>query len=148
MDSLSRLSRWLIPAAVAGLSWGTVQVHPIQADSGIQGFVLPSGNIICGSWVDGGQGYLRCHVQSGLRPLPPQPADCNLDWGHEILLNANGQTEVLCVGDTIAGPYPRLNYNQVWERNGFRCEAKTTGLTCRARNGRGMFLSRERWRKI
>jgi hypothetical protein len=110
-----------------------------------EGFFVPSRNIFCGF---SGSDTLRCHISSGLKPLPAKPADCNLDWGNDIVLRRNGTVEVACVGDTIAGNYATIAYNRPWQSNGFRCQATTSGLTCRASNGKGFFLSRERWRRV
>ena len=48
------------------------------------GFKTPSNNIYC-RFAEGVHGdvpsYLRCDIKESYGPLPPRPADCDLDWG-------------------------------------------------------------------
>ena len=108
-----------------------------------EGFILPSGNIYCYS---SNSNYLRCEIASGLNPMPPQPESCQLDWGFGLILSHQDSARVLCAGDTIMGEnLPTLSYGNNWENAGFKCTSQTAGLTCTNLNGRGFFLSRERW---
>jgi hypothetical protein len=91
---------------------------------------------------------LRCQTKFALKPLPPKPADCDLDWGGGLILANNGQVSGVCAGDTVAGNYTTLAYGRAWEKNGFRCVASRSGLTCKSRNGKGFFLSSKIWKRI
>jgi hypothetical protein len=113
------------------------------------GFSTPSQNIDCVYQEDERDvPSLRCQTKFVLKPLPPKPADCDLDWGGGLRLANSGRVSVVCAGDTVAGDYSTLDYGRVWEKNGLRCVARRLGLTCKSRNGKGFFLSRESWRRI
>ena len=109
-------------------------------------FVLPSGNIYC-ALVGVEQDALRCEIGSMLNPIPPQPDNCEFDWGAGFLLPQQSQAEILCISDTIAGlarDYT-LSYGSIWTNAGFECQSQKIGLTCKNSNGQGFFLSREKW---
>jgi hypothetical protein len=112
-------------------------------------FSTPSGNIDC-VYMESDRDVpsLRCQTEFVLNPLPPKPADCDLDWGGGLRLESDGKVEVVCAGDTIAGDYAPLTYGEVWEKSGLRCVSRRRGLTCSSRNGKGFFLSRQGWRRI
>jgi hypothetical protein len=110
-------------------------------------FVLPSGNIHCGTYEDydrGGFAGLRCDIHTPMKPTPK--GACELDWTGLELPNS-GKAHTVCAGDTVAGPdYPVLKYGQRWARQDVSCTAATTGLTCKSQSGHGFFLSRESWK--
>jgi hypothetical protein len=116
------------------------------------GFFLPSKNIYCllrktNDPNDARRDFLRCEIASSLKPKPPQPADCPLDWGSGLVLRRTGNTEVLCAADSIYDKtYPTLQYGQTWKNAGFTCSATRDGLTCTNPQGNGFFLNREEWR--
>jgi hypothetical protein len=108
-------------------------------------FRTPSGNIGCAIF----QGQLRCDIRSGLRPRPPRPATCELDWGLGLTLERSGRARVVCAGDTVLDPRARvLGYGSTWRRSGIACTSRAAGLTCTNASGRGFFLSREGWRRL
>ena len=107
-------------------------------------FVLPSGNIYC-ALVGVEQDALRCEIRSMLNPMPPQPDDCEFDWGAGFLLPQQSQAEILCISDTIGGSDYTLSYESIWSNAGFECKSQKIGLTCKNSNGQGFFLSREKW---
>ena len=112
-------------------------------------FTTPSKNIDCVYMEDERDvPSLRCQTKFVLKPLPPKPADCDLDWGGGLTLANNGQVSVVCAGDTVAGNYATLAYGRAWEKSGLRCVASRSGLTCKSRNGKGFFLSSRSWRRI
>jgi hypothetical protein len=112
-------------------------------------FSTPSKNIDCVYLEDDRDvPSLRCQTKFVLKPLPPKPADCDLDWGGGLTLANNGQVAVVCAGDTVVGDYTTLAYGRAWEKNGLRCIARRPGLTCKSRNGKGFFLSSRSWRRI
>ena len=59
--------------------------------------------------------------------------------GNDILLFIGGYNGE----DVPRSKRPVLAYGDVFEKRGFRCKSRDTGLTCR-REGHGFFLSRER----
>ncbi len=119
---------------------------PASARAATAYFETPSRNIACG-WYSGDGGFLRCEIASLLRPLPPRPADCDVDWGYGISMGRTGRAHVLCAGDTVRrqGKVRILAYGTSWQRGGFRCSSSRAGLRCVNASGRGFFLSRERW---
>jgi hypothetical protein len=120
---------------------------PASAQAASAYFETPSRNIACGWYSDSG-GSLRCEIGSLLRPMPPRPASCDVDWGYGISMGRTGRAQVLCAGDTIrrTGNVRILAYGLTWQRGGFRCTSSRAGLRCVNASGRGFFLSRERWR--
>ncbi|MGL5060775.1 MAG: DUF6636 domain-containing protein [Microcoleus sp.] len=116
------------------------------------GFFLPSKNIYCrlrkaSDRNDASRDFLRCEIASSLKPTPPQPSDCQLDWGSGLVLPRAKKTEVLCAADSIYDPtYPTLQYGQTWKNAGFTCSATRDGLTCSNPQQQGFFLNREEWR--
>jgi hypothetical protein len=110
-----------------------------------QGFRSPSGNIHC-LFVPA-EGFLRCDLLDSALPPPPQPAECDLDWGRAFGLAASGPAQRLCAGDTVAvppGSTPVLAYGTAWVGGGLRCESRTDGMLCRNAMGHGFHLSRGR----
>ena len=134
----------LVPAALGAPTLGT---------SGF--FKTPSGKIFC-QWSTGGSpsALLECGVTTGLKPpLPKTGADCkHLDYvGNRISLAITGRAQpVPCAGD--AGPFADpahsvlLRYGKAWGAGGLRCSEKTSGLTCKNRDGHGFFMSLRSWR--
>ena len=121
------------PAAAAAASAGPVV-----------SFRTPTGNIGCVSTSGLGPGAsLRCDIRSGLRPRPQRPGNCDLDWGDSYQLSATGRAAITCHGDTAIDPRARvLRYGSTWQRSGFTCRSKPTGLRCRNRSGHGFFVSK------
>ncbi len=108
-------------------------------------FILPSGNIYC-ALVGTNQDALRCEIASLLNPLPPQPADCQFDWGAGFFLPQQSPATILCISDTIASNDYTLAYGSTWTHAGFECQSHQIGLTCKNSHGQGFFLSREQWK--
>jgi Family of unknown function (DUF6636) len=108
-------------------------------------FRTPSHNIGCGySKFPGEPANLRCDIRSGLKPRPPKPKKCDLDWAYGYAMGRTGRAGTFCAGDTVLDPKARvLGYGNTWQRNGFNCTSRTTGLTCRNLSGHGFYLSRE-----
>jgi hypothetical protein len=93
--------------------------------------------------------FLRCDIDGGLRPAPPRPASCDLDWGQGLSLAKRGRAHVVCAGDTTADPSARvIGYGKTWARGGFRCEVRRRGLTCENAAEHGFFLSAASWRRF
>jgi hypothetical protein len=114
-----------------------------EDDFSRNGFIMPSKNIYCVIYGD----RLRCEIVSRLKPMPPQPESCNLDWGGGLSLPKFGKPSVICAGDSAYSPnYKTLAYGKTWSRGGFVCKSRTNGLTCTNPKGNGFFLNREEWK--
>ena len=106
-------------------------------------FRTPSGNIGCA--FNSLPASLRCDILSGLKPRPPKPRGCDLDWGFGYTLGPTGRARVVCAGDTAVDRAAKvLRYGQRWSRGGFTCFSRVGGLRCTNRSGHGFFLSRLR----
>lgn len=106
-------------------------------------FQTPSGNVGCAMYEDG----VRCDIREREWAPPPQPSDCNLDWGHAISLDYGGST-FLCAGDTVLSPegegaYPVLEYGEAAAEGPFVCESRERALICVAESSHGFRLSAE-----
>jgi hypothetical protein len=103
-------------------------------------FRTPSGTIGCVSGPS-----LRCDIRSGVRPRPPRPATCDLDWAVGFTVGATGRATIVCAGDTAIDQGARvLRYGNRWSRGRFACLSRSVGLRCTNRSGHGFFLSRGR----
>ena len=107
-------------------------------------FRTPSGNIGCYYTSNRDlRASLRCDIRSGLKPRPPKPRNCPLDWGDSYELAPTGRALYTCHGDTAIDPTSRvLKYGTRWSRGGFTCASRKAGLRCSNRSGHGFFLSR------
>ncbi|MGV3524974.1 MAG: DUF6636 domain-containing protein [Candidatus Sericytochromatia bacterium] len=101
------------------------------------GFRTPSGNIACDLY----DGILRCDLLKNEAPIPPQPKDCELDWGNMFSMGVRGKPSRLCAGDTVFGNQAVLPYGKTWSQGGFHCTSAATGLTCRNRDKHGWMLN-------
>lgn len=116
------------------------------APSTVVSFRTPSGNIGC-VYAAGlaAAPSLRCDIRSRLRPRPPKPPACALDWGDSFAMSRTGRVRVTCHGDTAIIPSSRaLRYGSSWARGGFVCASRVNGLRCRNASDHGFFLSRRR----
>jgi len=113
--------------------------------TGADTFRLPSGNIYCAyEHYSFAPKDLRCEIRTGVKPLPPKPAWCDVDWGAGYAMRQIGFAHVLCVGDTIFDPKAKvLAYGATWTGGGFSCTSQTSGLRCTNPRGHGFFLGKE-----
>jgi hypothetical protein len=108
-------------------------------------FRTPSGNIGCVYMGNLGPASLRCDIRSGLRPRPPKPSGCDLDWGDSYALDRTGRAHLTCHGDTAILPGARvLRYGSTWKSGGIVCKSRISGLRCHNASGHGFFLSKQR----
>ncbi|MBU7582330.1 MAG: hypothetical protein KAF91_05380 [Nostoc sp. TH1S01] len=106
-------------------------------------FQTPSGNIHCLIADES----IRCDVLQITGRIPPQPKDCELDWGHAFIIDSRGGGYRGCYGDTVVDANsPILQYGKTLRYQGFVCTSRRTGLTCINRDKRGWELSREQQR--
>lgn len=104
-------------------------------------FQTPSKNIGCG-FTDQ-PNFLRCDIDSGLKPEPAKPKSCEGDFGFAVGVKTTGKAYFLCVSDTVRNPTARiLRYGTTWRRSGVTCSSSKTGLRCTNQGGHGFFLSR------
>jgi Bacterial SH3 domain len=112
------------------------------------GFKTPSNNIYC-QFAEGVYGdfpsSVRCDIKESYGPLPPRPADCDLEWrGAYTISQEDRSGQLICHGDTVIDDaLPTLSYGQSWRRGGLRCKSESTGVTCINALGHGFFISRE-----
>jgi hypothetical protein len=97
----------------------------VDADQGPAYFLLPSMNIGCIF----GDGHVRCDISGKTFTPPPQPADCELDWGNGIEVG-DGEASFVCAGDTALGGPDVLEYGLSAQRGSLRCDSAETGITC------------------
>jgi hypothetical protein len=110
-------------------------------------FRTPTSNIGCVYGSEPGRTgpYLRCDILSGLKPKPPRPRGCTLDWTFGFQMNRIGRARIVCAGDTAVDRRAKvLRYGHKWSAGGFLCTSRRTGLRCRNRSGHGWVLSRAR----
>jgi hypothetical protein len=105
---------------------------------------LPSRNIGC--MFNRSPRTLRCDVRTGLKPAPPRPRGCDLDWAYGLELTAASRPHTFCAGDTVLSQGPVLAYGSRLHLEGFTCLSQRAGLQCTNPAGHGFFLSRRRWK--
>jgi hypothetical protein len=135
--------------AVALVSAGTV-----ASVTRLPGFRSPSGNIKC-FFSPGKPSVMRCMIAQAdyARKLvhycgsPP----IQVDWaGFE--LGATRKGSVSCSGGVLYDPstqrptFTTLAYGKSWRHGVFTCWSRVSGVTCRNREGNGLFVSRRSWR--
>ena len=88
---------------------------PASAGASFVFFQTPSHNIGC--VYSSSPASLRCDIRSGLRPRPPRPGNCDVDWGDSYGLGATGRATITCHGDTAIDRNSRiLRYGSTWKR--------------------------------
>jgi hypothetical protein len=110
-------------------------------------FHTPSNNIHCMGIVSETGNAVDCELlqMDNTKPLLPQPADCDLDWGSRFAVGETGGGYMVCAGDTVRDPNGiTLAYGKTFELRGLTCTSSEKGLDCRNGEGHGFFLSRAR----
>jgi hypothetical protein len=147
-----RVSRacWLLAAVLLGIG---ICAGPAVAVTRLPGFRSPSGNISC-LFVPGRPVTLLCGIAHADYAAALQDgcmARATVDW-HGFTLPATRKGSVSCSGGILYNPdtqrpsYVTLAYGKRWQQGVFTCDSRVTGVTCRNRNGHGLFLSRQAWR--
>ncbi|MFI5888820.1 DUF6636 domain-containing protein [Actinoplanes sp. NPDC051513] len=105
-------------------------------------FQTPSNNIVCSLTASA----VRCDIVRKTWTPPPEPADCELDWGNGMYIEA-GKAGMTCTGDTLIGSAKEtLGYGKGLRSGAVACESVSTGLTCRdEKTGRGFTLAVARY---
>ncbi|GAA0458003.1 hypothetical protein Ade02nite_07230 [Paractinoplanes deccanensis] len=120
------------PSAVAGLG---SRVQEVSAAT----FQSPSKNIVC----DLTTTTVRCDILEKQWSAPPQPEDCQLDWGNGMFLQ-DGKADFTCAGDTLAGSATEtLEYGEAVRAGTIRCDSTPRSVTCEdEKSGHGFALAR------
>jgi hypothetical protein len=125
----------------------SITVVPVDVE--FTHFASPSGNIAC-VITSSGDGELvargvRCDIDERDWSPPARPADCQLDYGHGVLLGVGESAQLLCAGDTTIGSDSEpLAYGDAITAGPLRCESAQSGITCRdVESGHGFSISRE-----
>jgi hypothetical protein len=111
----------------------------------LPGFRSPTGNIKCFVVRS-----LYCEIDKANYRQRLQ-ARCGLDW-HGFELNAMSRAKSYCTSNaaynmgTERPNNAKLAYGKSFRHGVFTCQSRVTGVTCRNRNGHGLFLSRQAWR--
>jgi hypothetical protein len=119
---------------------------PAAAAAGPQSFQVPSKGIVC-SYLPADTAhaaFLRCDIDGGIKPLPPRPASCPVDWGLGYEMNKTGRVHPVCAGDTVRGLRgKKLATGSTWRSDGFTCVSKKSGLRCTNASHHGFVLNRK-----
>jgi hypothetical protein len=106
------------------------------------GFTSPSGNIGC--VID--RSSVRCDIRDRDWQPPKAPADCDLDYGQGIALDAGAAPDFVCAGDTTLDSGDALPYGQSIQGGLLLCESEESGVTCRdIETGRGFTISKQQY---
>jgi hypothetical protein len=134
------LVRLLYMMVAAGVVLAPVVVPSSAAFAAVNfgAFRTPSGAIGCAY----DAASLRCDVAGGIRPLPPRPKSCRLDWGQGFEMGLKGEASVVCAGDTALGGPQVVPYATTWHRPGLLCISSAQGLRCNNTDGHGFFVSK------
>jgi hypothetical protein len=113
-----------------------------QTVKSLTGFTSPSGNIGC--LID--RSTVRCDIRDRDWEPPEAPADCDLDYGQGISLDAGSAPDFVCAGDTTLESGEALPYGQSIQGGLLRCQSEESGMTCRdIETGRGFTISKQRY---
>jgi hypothetical protein len=116
----------------------TPDAQPVDRVVDFGGFVAPTGNVACMIAAD----LARCDIIDRDWTPPPQPADCEFDYGHGIAIMPGKEAFFVCAGDTAFGPDDVLAYGDSITAGPMRCESAESGITCRdVESGHGFTIS-------
>jgi len=121
----------------------------------VEAFQTPSGNIVCGyqrplEWLkDPGKPFVRCDVLQANFTAPPQPADCEFDWGFSFALNPDGSSEFMCVSDAAGDNYAKPAAGTSVSIGSAVCAVEARSVRCVAEGtDGGLFLSPDRYEQF
>jgi hypothetical protein len=125
----------------------SISVAPVEVE--FTHFASPSRNIACVITSSGDSELVtrgvRCDIDERDWSPPPRPADCELDYGHGVVLGVGEAAQLICTGDTTIGRDTEpLAYGDAITAGPIRCESAQSGITCRdVESGHGFSISRE-----
>jgi len=96
---------------------GDVDPQDFEDGAGTASFSTPSGDIGCVLTEE----EVRCDVVEAQFDPPPAPADCDLDWGHALIVRREGSGKFLCAGDTVVGSDHVLEEDETLRYGDFSC---------------------------
>lgn len=116
------------------------------ASQSFAAFQSPSKNIGCVAQ----DGYARCDIRDRDWQPPARPADCDVDYGQGLSVQAGEAATFVCAGDTaLDDAAPVLEYGTATKRGLVQCESAQAGITCRdEETGRGFFISRQSYKLL
>ena len=122
----------------------SASASPSSDDYRYENFVTPSGNIRC-SLVTGPDGDgVNCSIGDKEWDAPPQPADCDGDWGNYLYLTEE-EAGFDCVYDAI-DPVVPLPYGETQTLGRVACDSRETGVRCEHLDSKhGFELSKARY---
>ncbi|MFN8081630.1 MAG: DUF6636 domain-containing protein [Kineosporiaceae bacterium] len=85
---------------------------------------------------------VRCDIAAHTWTAPPQPAECEWDWGNGLNVRTGGAA-FTCASDTVLGEGTVLPYGTSVRHGQFVCTLLTSHVECRNRAGHGFVLSRQ-----
>jgi hypothetical protein len=90
-------------------------------------------------------GTARCDIKQRAWRPPPTPSSCPpvVNYGQGLIVSGSGPGQLVCAGDTTLDPAAAtLPYNVDTLVGSFRCQSRTTGMTCaNTATGHGFFIS-------
>jgi uncharacterized protein DUF6636 len=123
-----------LASSTSATSTATATVH-------LATFRSPSGNIGCMIV----SGTARCDIKQRTWSPPPRPASCPniVDFGQGVELDGSSPGRLVCAGDTALDPAAvSLPYGTDTVVGAFRCESRTSGMTCvNPTSGHSFFIS-------
>lgn len=133
-------------ASAAGAARPPVEAtEAIEADAdGSFSFLSPTRNIACS--MSGANAV--CEIREHTFDSPPQPSDCELDFGTMVAIEGRQPARFLCHGDTgFGGTDSVLAYGDSLTTGLATCTSRESGMTCTsADGGHGFELSRGSYR--
>jgi len=126
------------PSAHAGFGGPSSAVADVEEAT----FHTPSKNIYCSLT----RSAVRCDIAHKSWKPPTKPADCTLDWGNGMYIDA-GKAAMTCTGDTLLGSAAdNLPYGRGLRSGDVVCSSESAGLTCKdEKSGRGFTLAVARY---
>jgi hypothetical protein len=127
-------------AGGSGVALPTAGATRTVGADGLFAFTTPSHNIGCVI----GPTMVRCDIRTHGWPMPPRPADCELDYGQGVALGT-GRAAYVCAGDTTLDPNATvLPYDEAVRAGDLACVSTQAYLACRnLATGHGFSLSKE-----
>jgi hypothetical protein len=111
----------------------------------LEAFQTPSGNIGCMMDATGA----RCEIRRRSWSPPPRPADCPLDWGRSMHVQASGRAGFVCAGDTVLDPAaPVLPYGVASQLGPMSCASQRDGMYCSNGDAHGFTIARQGYREF
>ena len=107
-------------------------------------FQSPSGNIQCTIYI-GTDGLSNANCAVAKHDwVATQPANCHLDWGKRVDLEAGSPAKFGCYGQEMPAPTHTLEYGQIQRVGSISCSSETVGIMCIDNDsGHYFFISRE-----